>query len=159
MSEVVVGVDGSAASLAAMHWAIDELVRRGGGRLHVVHTWEYPVVALAPSPVGTVVPPSDEMQRAAEDALATILEQAGVTDNLPKGVELVKVVRAGGAASVLLGLAKELPADLVVVGARGRGGFVGLLLGSVATQVVNHATVPTVVVPAPTDDEHTDEGS
>ena len=47
---------------------------------------------------------------------------------------------------LLVGLA-ALAAVIVVVGARGRGGFVGLLVGSVATQVVNHAKRPTVVVP------------
>lgn len=149
MSEIVVGVDGSAGSQAALRWALDDLVRRGGGRLHVVHAWEFPIAAMAPSPVGTVVPPTDEMQAAAEDALDTILRDAGLDGStpLPEGVEIVRVVREGPPAGVLLDVSREVNADLVAVGARGRGGFVGLLLGSVATQVVNHARVPTVVVP------------
>jgi len=107
--------------------------------------------ALAPSPVGTVVPPTDEMQSAAEEALDVILREAGLDSALPEGVELVRVVREGAPAGVLLDVSRDVGADLVVVGARGRGGFVGLLLGSVATQVVNHARVPTVVVPPDSD--------
>lgn len=152
MSDIVVGVDGSAGSQAALRWAVGDLARRGGGRLHVVHAWEYPIAAMAPSPVGTVVPPTDEMRAAAEEALDSILRDAGLGEgaDLPEGVEVVPIVREGPPAGVLLDLSREVDADLVVVGARGRGGFVGLLLGSVATQVVNHARVPTVVVPPDT---------
>ena len=155
MSEIVVGVDGSAGSRAALRWALDDLVRRGGGKLHVVHVWEYPIAAMAPSPIGTVVPPADEMRAAAEEALDSILSDAGLGEggSVPQGVELVPTVREGAPAGVLLDLSRDVDADLVVVGARGRGGFVGLLLGSVATQVVNHARVPTVVVPPEGDDQ------
>jgi nucleotide-binding universal stress UspA family protein len=147
MAEVVVGVDGSPASQAALRWALDEVARRGGGRLHVAYAWEYPIAALAPSPVGTVVPPGDEMQAAANDALDTMLHDLDVDRITPAGVTVERAIGEGSPAQVILGLADEVDADLVVVGARGRGGFVGLLVGSVATQVVNHAKRPTVVVP------------
>ena len=149
MAELVVGVDGSASSLAALRWALDEAGRSGGGRLHVVYAWEYPIAALAPSPVGTVVPPGDEMHAAAHDALDTMLSDLKLDDITPPGVTVERVIGEGSPAQVILAMADEVDADLVVVGARGRGGFVGLLVGSVATQVVNHAKRPTVVVPAP----------
>lgn len=144
MAELVVGIDGSAASQAALKWATEDLARRGGGRLHVLYSWEYPLAALAPSPVGTVVPPGDEMQEAAAAALDTMLHEAGLGDD----PSIERHVTEGSPAQALLGVADEVDADLIIVGARGRGGFVGLLVGSVATQVVNHGKRPTVVVPA-----------
>jgi len=62
-----------------------------------------------------------------------------------RGKTLVnEIVAQGSPAQALLSASKG--ADLLVVGRRGHGGFLGLLLGSVATQVVNHATCPVVVV-------------
>jgi nucleotide-binding universal stress UspA family protein len=56
-----------------------------------------------------------------------------------------RTLMQGGAAAALLAASKD--ADLVVVGARGVGGFLGLLIGSVTTQVTHHASCPVVVVP------------
>jgi nucleotide-binding universal stress UspA family protein len=141
MGHVVVGVDGSGGSIAALRWAAVEAGRRGGLPVRVVHVWEYPLSAVAPSPIGSAVPPADVMQGAAEVALETILAEA----DLPVDVVVERVVTEGSAAKVLL--AEAQGAEMLVVGTRGRGGFTGLLLGSVATQVVHHTRVPTIVVP------------
>ena len=69
------------------------------------------------------------------------------TEELPFPIDAIAV--HGSAASALLKTAKG--ADLIVVGSRGRGGFAGLLLGSVSQQVVQHAPCPVVVVPPPRD--------
>jgi nucleotide-binding universal stress UspA family protein len=55
------------------------------------------------------------------------------------------VVREGNAAAVLV--AESQGAEMLVVGSRGRGGFSGLLLGSVSQQAAHHATCPVVIVP------------
>jgi nucleotide-binding universal stress UspA family protein len=141
MDTIVVGVDGSAGSKAALRWAYAAAERRGGA-VRAVSVWQYPYLALAPSPLGGAVAPAAEMQQAAEEALETVLAEVGP----PDGLTLEHVVKEGSAAHVLIDEAAT--ASMIVVGARGHGGFAGLLLGSVATQCVNHARIPTVVVPA-----------
>jgi nucleotide-binding universal stress UspA family protein len=81
------------------------------------------------------------MQGAAEAALESILAEA----DLPGDLVVERVVTEGSAAKVLLSQIEG--AEMLVVGTRGRGGLTGVLLGSVATQVVHHARVPTIVVP------------
>ena len=65
---------------------------------------------------------------------------------LPVAVtRIVPLVVAGQAANILLDEARE--ADLLVLGARGHGGFAGLLLGSVTNTITHHAPCPVVIVP------------
>ena len=139
---IVVGVDGSGGSRAALAFACAEAQRRGGATIRAVSVWQYPYIALAPAPLGGAVAPATEMQSASEEALDSVLAEA----EIPAGITVERVVREGSAAHVLLEEAEG--ATMLVVGARGHGGFTGLLLGSVATQCVNHARVPTAVIPA-----------
>ncbi len=137
---VVVGVDGSEPSSVALAWAAEE-ARLRGAPLKVVHAWRLPSLAY----MGPVVPEADF------DALgkhAQTLVEAQVTDVLGDhpGIEVLTEVREGPSAQAVLDAAAD--ADLLVVGSRGRGGFAGLLLGSVSSQIVHHARCPVVVVPA-----------
>lgn len=144
MGSIVVGVDGSQNSIAALRWAAEQAARTGSD-VRAVAVWDFPYGALSAGPLGAASPPPQvDLQDATEEMLDESLRAAA----LPDDVTVNRVVRQGAPATVLLDEAKK-GADLIVVGARGRGGFVGLLIGSVATQVVNHATIPTVVVRAP----------
>jgi nucleotide-binding universal stress UspA family protein len=140
MDTIVVGVDGSGGSKAALRWAYAAAARRGA-KVRAVSVWQYPYLAVAPAPLGGAVAPAPEMQAASEEALESVLADVG----LPDDVEVERVVKEGSASHVLLDEAAD--ASMIVVGARGHGGFAGLLLGSVATQCVNHARIATVVVP------------
>lgn len=142
MGSIVVGVDGSQNSIAALRWAAEH-AQRTGSDIRAVAVWEFPYL-MATGPLGMAAPPELDLQGATEEMLDQALRDAA----LPDTVTVNRVVREGAPATVLLDEAKK-DADLIVVGARGHGGFVGLLVGSVATQVVNHATIPTVVVRAP----------
>jgi nucleotide-binding universal stress UspA family protein len=136
---VLVGVDGSPESGAALRYAVAEANRRGA-RLRVVSTYfpEYsahgrtqPVTA---SETAIEVDLEKETRRMVEDALAG--------DALQPPVEIV--VAAGPAAGVLIDGSREV--DVLVLGHRGRGGFASMLLGSVGLQCVLHARCPVIVV-------------
>ena len=141
-ARIVVGIDGSEASRAALDWAYDEAARWGGA-LEVVHAWSYPYSYGVEGAV--VIPPqtlADDAQKVAEEELATLRTRKG--DKVP----VTLIVEEGSAAHCLLDRSKD--AALLVVGSRGHGGFVSLLVGSTADQCVHHATVPVVVVRPPT---------
>jgi nucleotide-binding universal stress UspA family protein len=139
---IVVGVDGSETSRAALRWAVEE-ARLRHARVRAVHAWwVYPM--LPPDR-----PPAAEgSEQFGDDASERV--QAFVTETLGKrpDVEVTAVAVQGAQASAaLVDAAKD--ADLLVVGSRGAGGFAGLLLGSVSQQCTHHAPCPVVIVPSP----------
>jgi nucleotide-binding universal stress UspA family protein len=137
----VVGVDGSEASEGALRWAVDE-ARLHQGQVVAIHAWEAPVapVDLLPVPHPDFVALLSDLRAAAEQLVASSVEK--VTGREPP-VPVERLAIEGPAATVLLDAAAD--ADLLVLGSRGRGGFVGLLLGSVTRQCVDHAPCPVLV--------------
>lgn len=145
---VVVGVDGSAGSVEALRWALDE-ARLRKAPLRVIHSWVY-LHALVPALVGYPYT-ADAADRDAADATAaaqeaaeTSLEQAFAAIGGVDDVEVERAIVQGPAAQVLIDAVSE--DDLLVVGSRGHGGFAGLLLGSVSHQCAQHARCPVVIV-------------
>jgi nucleotide-binding universal stress UspA family protein len=136
LRSIVVGVDGSPNSIAALRWAAHR-VHTSETVLRAVYGWQTPPTSVVP--IGTGVP--DIFIKEAADALAGFIAAA----ELSSDVHPVPVSREGSPAKVLLMEGRE--ADLLVVGARGHEGFVGLLLGSVATAVAHHAPCPVAVIP------------
>ncbi len=140
--KIVVGIDGSSGGSKALEFAFEEAQRRDAD-LVGLYAWHYPTLAATPAPFGGLpVPPLEEMEAAAREALDHIMSEIDV----PAGVRFEGVVREGSPAGILLDESES--ADLIVVGTRGHGGFKGLLLGSVSHQVVSHAECPVVVVPS-----------
>ncbi|MGN7780509.1 universal stress protein [Mycolicibacterium sp. 22603] len=130
---VVVGIDGSPASETAVAVAFDEASRRGV-ELVAVHTWSDLQVYAYPGDEWTVFQPQ------AEAELSERL--AGWQDRYPD-VPIRRVVVRDRPAHQLLMQADG--AQLVVVGSHGRGGFAGMLLGSVGCAVAESATAPVIV--------------
>lgn len=139
MSKIVVGVDGSPGSRAALRWAHEEAQLRRVA-LEVVSAWQFPMMTSLPA-FGAMPPPED-LSGEAEAALRQALVEEGVSSS--DDVAVTSVVTEGAAAAALLDAAAD--ADLLVVGSRGHGGFTGLLLGSVSQQCASHAACPVVVV-------------
>ncbi|MFF2202120.1 universal stress protein [Streptomyces sp. NPDC058145] len=136
---VIVGADGSASSLAAVDTAARE-ARLPGTGLRVVHAFLWPAmhVPLGPSPLG----PSEGGVRKMVDRLVTeAVERARAA--APE-VVVDHVVVTGEPLTVLE--AQSRNAELVVVGSRGMGGFVGLLIGSTAVHMAAHGHCPVLVV-------------
>jgi nucleotide-binding universal stress UspA family protein len=138
---VVVGIDGSEPSLAALDFAFDHASRTGLS-LDVVHAWEIPAIV---SP--TVTPTFSTSQllidfRGAETrSAAEVL--AGYAERYPD-VHVRQEVIHGVATRELVAASEH--AALIVVGSRGHGGFLGLLLGSVSHGVSHNARCPVAVV-------------
>ncbi|TWD25328.1 nucleotide-binding universal stress UspA family protein [Streptomyces sp. T12] len=136
---VVVGVDGSASALTAVETAARE-ARLRGASLKVVHAFMWPAmhVPMGPSPLG----PSDGgLQSVVERLLADAVERA---EAAVPGVDVSGSVVTGEPLTVLE--AQSRAAELVVVGSRGMGGFVGLMVGSTAVHLAAHGRCPVLVV-------------
>ena len=143
MPGITVGVDGSEQSRRALEWAVREAGLRGAALIVLaVHQVASNHWTGNPELYPADQPATEAIRRAAEDAVRTAVSQAGEPG--PASVTVRAV--SGLPARELVGASSD--ADLVVVGARGGGGFAKLLLGSVSNQVVSHAACPVVVIPA-----------
>lgn len=135
---IVVGHDGSDVADRALAWAAEE-ARLRRAVLHVVRAWTLSTAMRDTGvPFGTV-PSMDECQQAIEEHLAASVDAVDTA-----GVEVYRHAVHGASAQALMSAGEH--ADLVVVGGRGGGGFVGLRLGSVADQLARHAPSTVVIV-------------
>jgi len=135
---IVVGVDGSDSSRAALAWAVRQ-ASLTGAKVEAVNAWHVPTYGYGYG-YATILPTVD-FAKIARQALDEAI--AGLPDLAP-GVEIRPVVVEDNPARALLDRAKD--ADLLVVGSRGHGGFTEALLGSVGQHCVQHANCPVVVI-------------
>lgn len=139
--KIVVGIDGSENSMAALEWALAYAAARGGTVVKAIMTWTFPVASAASYPMATGMPMAVDLSSSAEAALDQVLEPVVI----PEAIQFEREVLEGPASSVLIDQSRD--ADLLVIGRRGHGTLLGLLLGSVASQCTHHAECPVVVVP------------
>ena len=152
MPGIIVGVDGSGHSRHALEWAIREAAVRHSPL--TVLTVQQPATGYWG--VGAAVPipyPYDQdlarlALKMAEEETNSALEKVG-PESRPSSVTVRAVVALP--AEALLKAAAD--ADMLVVGSRGAGGFKRLLMGSVSTQVTQHAHCPVVVIPATNEED------
>lgn len=138
MERIVVGVDGSESAREALRWAIAE-ARVRNATVEAVYAWHQPF-ATGYAEMGELYG-LEHFEKEAQEALDSAVDAVDASGIPPVERRLV----TGGAASALVEEAKG--ASLLVVGSRGRGGFSGLLLGSVSQQAAHHAPCPTVIIP------------
>ncbi len=137
MERIVVGVDGSEVGAEALRWSVEE-ARVHGATVVAVLAWSY-LAQVGDAVAGGFTPEYSEQDAAASLAAAV---HSAVGDD--PGVTIEQTTVCDLPARALLEQAAS--ADLLVVGSRGRGGFRGLLLGSVSQQCVHHSPCPVVVV-------------
>jgi nucleotide-binding universal stress UspA family protein len=136
---IVVGVDGSPGSRKALTWAAAEAAVHGA-ELVVLNVWEHTLMPPAGSVSVSERYVPDSSQSTTDDLVQIIKEELGDDPPVPVRAQ----VRQGRAAKVLID--ESADADLLVVGKRGHGGFVGLVLGSVSQHVAAYAKCPVTVV-------------
>lgn len=138
---IVVGIDGSEPSKAALRWAARQAALVGGV-VEALIAWEYPsFYGWAPAGFDFGDNAGAVLTQAIDEALGP-----------DRRVEVRPVVVCGNPAAVLLDASRG--AELLVVGSRGHGGFTEALLGSVGQHLVQHAGCPVVVIRGPADATH-----
>ncbi|MEW2296179.1 universal stress protein [Streptomyces sp. NPDC006743] len=142
---VVVGVDGSPSSYAALRWAV-RYARLVGAVVETVHAWDTPSDT---GWTGPAIDPAFDLEQARErfaeelgNVFADGQRPAGLREHLVEGDPSEVLVRASQGAEVL------------VVGSRGRGAFRRAMLGSVSQRCAQHAACPVVVVRQDHDTAH-----
>jgi nucleotide-binding universal stress UspA family protein len=138
---IVVGVDGSEPSAAAVKWAV-RLAKALGSQVIAVYAVDIP--AYFPEPYGLPVQFDTEWR-------AAVKEEFEVKWCKPLKVAAIRyrtVMEDGRAASVINDVADRENADMVVVGRHGRGGVAELLLGSTSHELVLHSKHPVLVISA-----------
>jgi nucleotide-binding universal stress UspA family protein len=131
--QIVVGVDSSPHSLAALRWALDE-AEAHSGEVVALFAWQMPFIAV---PSGYS---QEEIEAAAKEMLRKTVAAAATDPKVP----LNNVVAHGDPTESLIEASKK--ANLLVVGTRGRSTFAGLMLGSVSQACSAHAACPVVMV-------------
>ena len=136
MKELVVGLDGSRDSRRALQWAA-ALADRAAVPLRAIEAWSYPALTVVPG-WSELVSPAEMDDRTVEGIRALVATELGEVPGF-----VTPEARRGPAARAILGAVG--PDTVLVLGSRGRGGFAGLLLGSVSRECIEHAQCPVVI--------------
>lgn len=137
-SNIVVGYDDTTAAMAAVRWAA-ELARDTGSGVRLVHAWTWPLIGqgMAGIPVIDPAGPRNQASRLLEDAAQRVggrFPEVAVTSELLAGMPREVLEEISGST------------DLLVVGTRGLGAVMGVLLGSVSRGILHDAGCPVAVI-------------
>jgi nucleotide-binding universal stress UspA family protein len=137
---IVVGVDGSPSSVAALRWAINE-AELTGDTVEAIIVWQYSFAAGGYGWAPIVADYDIDLRAIAEKALTEAVDKAAGPECQ---VTIERRVIEGYAATELVDASAD--ADLLVVGSRGHGTFTDALIGSVSQNCAHHAKCPVVIV-------------
>lgn len=132
---IVVGLDGSPSSIAALRWAARQ-AELTGAELDVIMTWEWPM-SYGWSVIPSNYDPTSDCEKVLADAVSVVRSER-------PGLVCRSTVLEGHPAPLLVKASKE--AELLVVGSRGHGQFAGMLLGSVSEHCAANAHCPVLIL-------------
>lgn len=136
IGRIVVGIDDSPGSDEALMWGVEESMRVGA-EIELIHAWSYPYANGRHHG-------SDPRHEMRLDAMRTLEAAELRVKGFCEHLRVHSIVSEESPAKAIIDAGRD--ADLIVVGTRGRGGFASLVLGSVSRTVLQHATVPVVLV-------------
>ena len=137
---IVVGLDGSTSSLAALRWAVHQ-AELTGGTVDAVVACRVPVLVTGFGFAPVAMSDCSDMEQVAKRALEEAINKIVGSEDGP----LVRSLAVNGSPGPVL-VNASVGADLLVLGSRGHGGFSGALLGSVGQHCVRHAHCPVVII-------------
>ena len=144
---VVIATDGSESARRAVRMALD-LADRFDAAVRALYVVDAGNLRASPEEYRTVL--EEALEAAGGEALSVVEEEAADA----AGREVVTAVREGDPADEIVAYAKEVGADVIATGTRGRHGDHAFLLGSVAEAVVRRSPVPVLTVRQLGTDEH-----
>jgi nucleotide-binding universal stress UspA family protein len=144
---ILTATDFTETSDRALEFAL-ELARKFEARITIVHAYQIPVMGFADGGYIAGAEVASQLATAAQNRLDAVIESKKAS-----GIPMTAVLREGVAWEEINALAKEVEADLIVIGTHGRRGLARALLGSVAENVIRTSTVPVLVIHGPRDDK------
>lgn len=146
LTKIIVPLDGSENALRALKHAIS-LAQAADMELHLLHAFpvgstvlmdllHYPEIAKAKA--------EGQLRRAREEEAARIFPVA--RERVPEGLTAEEISVTGDPAEEIIEYARKHPEAMIVMGTRGNSEVVDLLIGSVASKVVHHASCPVTVI-------------
>jgi nucleotide-binding universal stress UspA family protein len=141
MKKILLATDGSPSADAATDEAI-KLAQETGSALHVVTAWTIPISGFAPPMIGVTSELAEAVNEQAAQALADAVGKAKAA-----GLGPTPILRRGFAAEEICAVAREIGADMIVMGTHGWSGLKRAFLGSVSAQVLHDAPCSVLVVP------------
>lgn len=138
---ILVAVDGSEASTAAVRWAANTAMKRDVP-LRLASSYTMPQFLYAEG----MVPPQELFDELQAETLEKIEAARAVAREVAPDIKIGHTIAEGSPIDLLLEMSEEV--TMIVMGSRGLGGFSGMVMGSVSAAVVSHAECPVVVVRA-----------
>ena len=136
MKEIMVAIDGSDGSLAAIDEAVDLAAPLGA---HITF------LSVRKAPSSLLGSPNYECRLARDLGVTRAAVDAALEKARRAGIEARGAVLEGNPVDEILSFADNCSADLIVMGSRGHGAFAGAMLGSVSSDVAQHANIPVLV--------------